>query len=226
MSTLAALAAAQPLPPGTTRLYLCRHGETNYNLEGRFQGRGIDSDLNALGVAQARALGEAFRAIPLQGVFSSTLSRAKATAAMISQHHTGVVTSTIDGVEEMGYGENEGKKLAESKHLLRAVIDQWNAGDMGAAWPGGESAIDVERRGTAALRELARRSLDHVAIVCHGRFNRVVLASLLHGDLRQMEAIEQDNTCVNVLDFDRATGTFTAHLVNCTDHWRFLEPPQ
>ncbi|OQS02445.1 hypothetical protein THRCLA_05183 [Thraustotheca clavata] len=220
MCTLVTIAQAHPVPKGYTRVYLCRHGETNYNLQGRFQGRGIDSELNENGIAQAQALGNALKNIPLRAIFSSKLSRAKATAAKISQYHPNTSIGVIDGIEEMGYGDNEGKYLAQSKHLLKDVIDRWNEGNFDIAWPQGESARDVEKRGTTALLQLLKDhpTYEQIALVCHGRFNRVLLSSVLYQDLRKMEDIEQDNTCVNILDFDHATETFHALVLNNTDH--------
>lgn len=58
------------------RLYLCRHGETDYNAEGRIQGSGIDRPLSDVGLQQAECIGDALREIPLDMVGSSTLTRA------------------------------------------------------------------------------------------------------------------------------------------------------
>ncbi|OQR80563.1 hypothetical protein ACHHYP_17466 [Achlya hypogyna] len=213
------------VPEGCTRLYLCRHGETDFNVAGCFQGSGIDSPLNAHGEAQASALGRAFENMPLTAVYSSTLSRARATAAAIQARHPTVVTGQVSGIQEMHFGDHEGKKLDEHQAEFHAVVDKWAAGQLDVAWPGGESALDVEARGTTALAELllAQPEGAHVAVVCHSRFNRIILASIVHHDLRAMADIVQDNTCVNVLDFDRTKHTFTARLINNTAHWAFLE---
>ncbi|KDO26800.1 hypothetical protein SPRG_08090 [Saprolegnia parasitica CBS 223.65] len=222
---MAPLTTLPEVPAHHTRLYLCRHGETQFNVDGCFQGSGIDSVLTAHGAAQAHALGLAFRDIPLDAVFSSTLLRAKATAAQIQRHHAVTVTTgTIDGIQEMHFGAYEGKQLESHQAEFHAVVDRWAAGDLDVAWPGGESATGVAARGTTALEALLRAAPErrHVAVVCHSRFNRIVLASLVHQDLRAMAHIVQDNTCVNVLDYDHATRSFHAILINNTDHWRYL----
>ncbi|EQC28701.1 hypothetical protein SDRG_13574 [Saprolegnia diclina VS20] len=221
---MAPLTTLPEVPAHCTRLYLCRHGETQFNVDGCFQGSGIDSVLTAHGAAQAHALGLAFADVPLDAVFSSTLLRAKATAAQIQRHHA-ATSGTVDGIQEMHFGEYEGKKLASHQVEFHAVVDKWAAGDLDVAWPGGESATDVATRGTAALEALLRAAPQrrHVAVVCHSRFNRIVLASLVHNDLRTMANIVQDNTCVNVLDYDHVTRSFYPILINNTDHWRYLE---
>lgn len=70
-------------PQGWVRLYLCRHGETDWNLQSRIQGL-TDRPLNARGLQQASALGEFLSGVPLSVVGSSTLQRARQTADAIA----------------------------------------------------------------------------------------------------------------------------------------------
>ena len=69
-----------PLATGSSRLYLCRHGETEYNAQSLLQGSGIDASLNALGRTQAASLADTLSATRLDEVASSTLSRATSRA--------------------------------------------------------------------------------------------------------------------------------------------------
>ena len=67
----------------------------------------------------------------------------------------------------------------------------------------------------------APRGARHIAIVAHGRFNKILLAALLRsGDLRGCSEIEQGNCCINVLDFDmRDADDVREVALNFRDHW-------
>lgn len=71
------LSEAEPGSSGAlVRVYLIRHGQTDYNAAGRIQGSGVDRPLSEIGLTQAECIGEALRDIPLDLVGSSTMTRA------------------------------------------------------------------------------------------------------------------------------------------------------
>ncbi|KAF0682424.1 Aste57867_25437 [Aphanomyces stellatus] len=215
-----------PLAPGFTRVYLCRHGQTDYNVEERFQGRGINSELNATGQIQAKKLGLAFQETPLDALYCSFLTRAKVTAAAIGAYH-GLAPAVVDGLEEMYFGSCEGRKLDELHDLWAATVHAWIDGKLDSAWPdGGESPLEVEARGTRALLSVLQTEPPptRIALVCHGRFNKLLLASLLLHDMTKVETLTQDNTCINILDFHHESKTFTARVLNYTGHWEIELP--
>ena len=72
------LASLPALKPGDTRLLLCRHGQTQWNVDSRIQGGGADIELDETGVTQAEALAVALKNCPIDIVASSTLKRAAA----------------------------------------------------------------------------------------------------------------------------------------------------
>ena len=81
---LVSAAEALPLPrPGFVRLYVCRHGETEFNRLGKAQGRRVDAPLNDNGRAQAAAVAQLLSGVPLATAYSSSLSRAKETRDII-----------------------------------------------------------------------------------------------------------------------------------------------
>jgi broad specificity phosphatase PhoE len=239
------LSKLPPLADGKRRLYLCRHGETDYNTEGRIQGRHIDRPLNDVGLAQARALGDCLSGVALDYLVCSPLRRARETADAVdaAQRQPFVVRRVCAGVVEMGFGALEGKQRSDPG--FAEVTRAWDAGETDRAWPGegGESADGVAARALAALDELgvrggaasdgggdddgepatgcAPRGARHIAIVAHGRFNKILLAALLRrGDLRGCSEIEQGNCCINVLDFDmRDADDVREVALNFRDHW-------
>uniref|UniRef100_A0A7R9ZCF0 Phosphoglycerate mutase n=1 Tax=Pseudictyota dubia TaxID=2749911 RepID=A0A7R9ZCF0_9STRA len=239
------LSALPPLCPGRKRVYLIRHGQTDWNAQGLMQGGGYDIPLNEYGLAQARHVAEALGGIELDVVASSHLSRASQTAdevhaiqrrncrarslsAAVSPPSRVVMTD----FGEMRFGELEGSAKGGGIREARSVsqsaerLERCNkamAEDGHWSWPGpdGESAYQVEERALHGLEELLGNGSDgdrHVAIVSHSRTNKVLLASLLRGDATEFSSIEQGNTCINVFDWDEDEGKVHGVIVNYLDH--------
>ena len=138
---------------GWRRLYLCRHGETDFNVQRRIQGS-TDNPLNANGLAQAGFLGEwlADQNIPLANISSSSLTRAIQTAEVIKSCQPGYPVSRIESHQlndmvEIHFGELEGA-LVDKEPRYSEIQQAWSRGDF-QAWPGkgGESPEDVAERG-------------------------------------------------------------------------------
>ncbi|KAF0710430.1 hypothetical protein DYB37_006142 [Aphanomyces astaci] len=210
-----------PLEEGFVRVYICRHGETDFNHLGIMQGRGVNSQLNKTGQKQAAKLARAFKDIPLSAIYSSRLRRASETASYLLDNHPGVKSGEFADLEEMSFGTMEGTARSSHASALQDIYAKWKQGNVDVTFPHGECPKDVEKRGVTAIHDLVRTAAaendDHVAFVCHGRFNKIVLSSLLSVPLENPK-LAQDNTCINVLDFDRRTETYTARVLNHTKH--------
>jgi broad specificity phosphatase PhoE len=233
-----------PLPSDSQRLYLVRHGETDWNAQGLMQGGGYDIPLNKAGRAQALAAHTALQNIPLDVVASSHLLRSTTTADVIVngteyledndamesfsyQQNINISNGPARVVDprfgEMRFGSFEGQciKGPNSSTELRHTFDDWATRmhtDPTLAWPdGGESMWDVQTRARAGLEELLRTypHSRHVCIVAHGRCNKILLASLLH--TTEAAIGMQGNAAINVLDVN-AQGEWKAHVLNYMDH--------
>ena len=93
-------------------LILARHGETEWNIAGRAQGR-ADSPLTAAGIAQAHALGRTLAAQGVEHIVSSTLGRALHTAEVAAEI-VGCSVSVDERLVERAFGELEGRSVAEA----------------------------------------------------------------------------------------------------------------
>lgn len=207
-----------------TTLYLVRHGETDYNRQRIVQGRRINSELNTTGRAQARALARRLASVPVDAIFSSTLRRAEETAGFVAAEHPEIEVFRLEDLEEMSWGIYEGEPDSDRVRLVfESMQAEWARGDFGKRIEGGESILDVQERGLRALDHiLDRHSGETVVVVTHGRFLRVLLATLLgEYGLERMNEIHHANTCVNHLIHD--SGVFEAHLLNCTTHLEEVE---
>lgn len=128
------------------KLVLWRHGQTTYNAERRFQGQS-DVPLNQVGIGQAEAAGPYLAALAPDAIFSSDLSRAAATAAVLGRL-TGLDVQFDKDLRERGGGSWEGMSAEEIAALYPQEYAAW-------APPDGESAEAVADRAEAAMRRIA-----------------------------------------------------------------------
>jgi broad specificity phosphatase PhoE len=166
--------------PESTRLagvVLARHGETDYNAEGRFQGR-LQVPLNATGRDQARELADAAAARGFVALWSSTLRRALETAEIVGAR-LGIEPRTDARLVETDTGEWTGRTYAEIKAEHPEAFAAYVRADPDFAYPGGESLQAQTVRVMAALEEIGAGPRP-VLVVCHGMAIRVAFAALGH----------------------------------------------
>ena len=220
---------AASLPPlrheRVRRVYLLRHGMTDWNLRGLVQGAGHDIELNEAGRAQASFAAEELAALPISLVASSHLARASETADAVHALHPAAKRLVDAGFGECNYGELEGRCLHsddDDARRYKRKFDEVSANmelDADAGYPGGETANEVVARARKALGKLLQEACgpedSHICIVGHGRINRLLLASLLYADATKFGHIEQGNTAISVVDYDPMIGEDGT----CTGAW-------
>ncbi len=156
----------EPSPPHA-QLLLIRHGETEWNTEGRIQGF-RDIGLSERGRRQAQVLARHLQGRALDAVYASDLSRAIETAEPLARERSAAVR--IDPrLKERGFGLFEGHTYAEAEANWPQEYAIWRQRDPGHAVPGGESYRDARVRVLAALGDIARQHAGQtVAVVTHG----------------------------------------------------------
>ena len=160
-------------------LYLIRHGETEWNQSGRYQGA-TDVPLSPMGLKQAEKAAAYFKKIPLDGVISSPLSRARATAQGIADTH-GLSLELANNLQELCFGDWEGKTFGEIDTLWPGMMSEMYHHPDELRLPHGESFSDCQKRTMAFIDELLQRG-DHktYAIVSHGVALRTIICGLIH----------------------------------------------
>ena len=155
-------------------LFLFRHGETDWNREGRLQGH-TDTPLNATGLAQAEALAETLRRHRLDAVVSSDLMRAWTTARIVAET-LGLPLLTDPGLRETSVGAAEGLLWSDAKSRFGESLTQRWYSDGDVAFPGGETGIATTARGLAALRRLAaEHPYRRIGVSTHGAMLRQLM---------------------------------------------------
>lgn len=201
------------------RLFIARHGETEYNRKKLLQGRGIDASLNETGILQAKALSGYLNRYPVHYLGSSSLKRSFETAGFHSQSINKDVIKYA-GLDEMDFGDYEGLSFLEVEDEIKRIGQAWKSGQVDLKIPGGESPRDTYERANSAMMELIESTSEEtLAVVIHGRLIRILLSEWLGLGLKNMDKIEHQNGSVNQLLFKN--GTFEAVYLNKTDHLTF-----
>jgi probable phosphoglycerate mutase len=157
-----------------THFWLVRHGETDWNLEGRFQGQ-ADLPLNANGLVQARQVADLLVGKGIQAIYCSDLQRALQTAQIIAERLR--LNPQVDKrLREVRLGEWEGMQVEQIK---TSYPDQWQdrkLDPLSAHPPGGENLLELAERSWAAIDQIAQwHSNGTILLVSHG----VALACLI-----------------------------------------------
>ena len=159
--------------PAQARVYLARHGQTAYNLEGRFQGQ-LPVPLDQTGRSQAAGLAERAGAHGFAALWSSPLLRAHETAEIVSRR-IGLSPREDPRLMETDAGDWTDRSFAEIQAQAPELFALFLAGDPSFAFPGGESFAQQELRVGAALEDVERGELPAL-VVCHGMVIRAALS--------------------------------------------------
>ncbi len=147
--------------------WFLRHGETDWNAQGRSQGR-TDIPLNATGVAQAASAAQLLRGRGIATIVSSPLSRARDTAQAAATL-LGLPVEVIEDLQEVSFGVHEGTAMAA------AWFNDWV--DRGITPEGGESFAELRTRSASALTTALARPAP-VLVVAHGALFRALRAEM------------------------------------------------
>ncbi len=183
-------------------IYYFRHGETDWNVVRRLQGR-TDVPMNENGRAQAHSLGKALEQLPLHTIICSPLSRAQETARIVAEYQS--VTIRFDPrLREIDYGDAEGLLQNEiAERLPESTIQEWGGMLPNSRYPNGESAIEAAERFRDALESaIFNDGLETFAICAHGGVFRRFLQFCVEHHPRP-PALEVPNCVLFSLLFDR-----------------------
>ena len=182
--------------------YIIRHGETDLNRQGIIQGKGMNTDLNSTGEAQAAAFFNAYQHIPFDVVYTSTLKRTHQTVSRFIEKN--IPWKQHAGLDELAWGIYEGKPSEITKSAFLALTTAWLEGEVHEKFEAGESPIEVQNRQLEVLEELKKlpEDVSNVLICMHGRALRILLCMLSDLSLSQMDIFPHSNTTLYKVHFD------------------------
>lgn len=202
----------------TKKVYLIRHGQTDFNLKNIVQGSGVDTDLNELGYKQAEAFFEAYKHIPFDKIYTSALKRSQQSVKQFI--NLGIPHDALVGLNEISWGTKEGHRVTpQEDEYYHHMLQQWQLGNTAIRIQGGESPDDVIKRMKPAMDYIMRHEEEKTILICmHGRAIRILLCHLLNYPLKSMDMFEHSNLCLYLLNY---TGSmFSVELYNDTSHLR------
>jgi broad specificity phosphatase PhoE len=181
----------QATAPASLRLYLIRHGETEWSLSGRHTGR-TDIALTANGADEARELGKHLQGIPFAYVLTSPLMRALQTCELAG---LGNVRKIEPDLAEWDYGDYEGRRSAD----IRKERPDWNVYRDGC--PNGEMPAQVSARADRLIARL--RELDgNIALFSHGQIGSAIAARWIGLAVVEAQHFVLGTASLSIFSFD------------------------
>jgi len=172
------------------KLYLIRHGETEWSLSGQYSGHS-DIPLTAHGETAAREVGKRLQHVPFAHVLMSPLQRARQTCLLAALKPAPEIEPNLT---EWDNGDYEGRTPAE----IREAQPEWNLFRDGA--PNGESPAQISERVDLLIAHL--RTLDgNVAIFSHGHLCRVLAARWIGLSVEQSERLLLNTASISILSY-------------------------
>jgi probable phosphoglycerate mutase len=183
------------------KIYLLRHGETDYSQRGAFCGN-LDIDLTAEGRQMAQAFAEAYRSIPWTDVYVSPMKRAIATAQPLCDG-LGLTMQLRDGLREISYGAWEDQELAYVRQHYEDDYIRWQTDPAWNPPTGRETAIQIAARSLSIITEIESKYKNgNVLVVSHKATIRIMLCSLLGIDIgRYRDRIDTPAASVSIIKF-------------------------
>jgi probable phosphoglycerate mutase len=220
LNSTAHLGQALPERSSGPRLLLVRHGETDWNRQGRFQGQ-IDIPLNANGQRQAEAAGRALAAVHIDRAYTSAMARPRQTAEAILRSHPGVPLTSSQGLVEIGHGLWEGRLESEIAAGWPELLASWKQAPQTVQMPEGETLQQVWDRSLQSWQRIASSLAagETALVVAHDAVNKTILCALLGLTPADIWMIKQGNGGITVIDYPQGPGS--APLVaamNLTHH--------
>lgn len=186
------------------RLFLVRHGQTDWNVKGKIQGS-VDSELNETGIKQAEELSIKIKLLKSKHNFSiiytSPQRRAAKTAQILSQAVNADYIK-VKGLEEINFGEWEGMTWPEIEKKYPEEYEEWYENRRYTRPPKGESYQDMIERVLAAIHKIIEKENEHenVVIVTHSAVIMCLMCYITNTPFEDMMKFITDNTAITEID--------------------------
>jgi len=193
------------------KIYVARHGETTWNVEGRIQGRS-DPGLSPKGIDQSLALLEQLKDRPISAIYTSTLQRSILTAQPIAQYLNRPLQKHLE-LDEIAFGILEGKQFLKFDDEIRREWEKFKKDRFTYHIPQAENYTDVTNR----VRPFIEKTLhlhqeEEILIVGHRVVNQMMMGVLLELPPEKILKVQQGNDCLYLIQRNDETKVF--HYIN------------
>ncbi len=209
-----------PKQIGDSRIFLVRHGETDWNKEGRFQGQ-IDIPLNEKGKDQAYKASKYLNKVKFDKAYSSSMRRPYQTAQIILENKDILEIKKVDDLMEINHGLWEGKLEIEIGKDWPQMLREWHQKPENVKMPEGESIQNVSERSIKAWQKICKsqKPNNNTLIVAHDAVNKTLICNILGLDYSNIWMIKQGNGGISIIDvFEDPTKDNVLSALNITTH--------
>ena len=183
------------------RLIIVRHGESEWNRVGRYQGQ-RDAQLSELGLRQANALAQRLRHEPIDVIFTSQLQRAAKTAEAIARFHLEVPLEYAPEIMEINHGDWEGLLTKEVLERYGDGLHEWHWHPTRAQMPNGESFSNILKRVLDFKERLIEQYYErNVLLSTHDVVVKILVADALGMNMDRINRIWVTNASVSVIEY-------------------------
>lgn len=183
-----------------SKLYLLRHGQSEWNLLGKVQGQS-DIDLNEKGIEQAKKVAERFLQEDIDLIYSSDLSRAYKTAEIVGEK-LNLEVGILHGIRELNFGTWEGldTKTIEAKHSEHYKC--WRTEPHKMKFEQGEDLITVQKRALKDINKIREENPGkNILLVSHGTAIKTIILGLLDIDISKYNKMTIGNVGISIIEF-------------------------
>ena len=206
---------------GRLRLFVVRHGETEWVRERRFAGS-RDIPLTGVGREQCAAVARALSGTAVTAVYASPLQRARASAEVIAKPH-GLPVRLVPAFSEMGFGSWEGLTRDEVRARYPEAWEQYRSAPHLVEPAGGETLPGVAARVTAGMKALRdAHDAQTIVLVSHGVVLRLIVLAALGLGLDRLWTLDAAPAGITEIEYE--PGWATVHRMNTVAHLDAVAP--
>ncbi len=180
------------------KIYIVRHGETDWNSKRKWQGW-VNTSLNDKGKGQAEKTATKLDSFEISKIYTSPLNRAMETAEIINSK-INVELEEMDSLKEINFGEWEGLTLAEIRENYGEAFECWEDRPFEEVGFGVENVSKVQERAFKSLLDICSTNDGDVLIVSHSLWIRALVCKVLCIPLESRMTFELENAGITVIE--------------------------
>lgn len=186
-----------------TKLYLVRHGETEWNKASKIQGK-TDTELSAEGIEQAHKLAKRLSNEDINVIFSSSLKRALRTAEIIKEYKSCRIVKS-DKYHEICLGPWEGMTINEIEEKYTEHFRVYREDPANFKLPGAETFLDLTERTYNEIINIVNKYDDkNILLVSHGTTIKAAIIKILGIDIINYNKFRIDNASISIIGFSES----------------------